>query len=186
MTSWQTDRLELIHIEADELIELFESQSSAAIIARHNITNPYRMLENGEGPLRWRVPQVRKDLSVNLWFVRWIVLRATREIVGSTSFHGVPDERGMVEIGLGIAPERHNQGIGAEALSVMWSWATTRPEVSVLRYTVSPTNEASVALVKKFGFELVGEQMDEEDGLELIFEQSADSFRNSKWFQTDI
>lgn len=178
-----SERLELIHIEADEMIELFESQSSQRIIARHGITNPYAMLENGDGPLRWRVPQVRKDPAVNVWFVRWIVLRETREIIGSTSFHGVPDERGMVEIGLGIAQPHHNQGYGAEALSLMWSWAAIRPEVTVFRYTVSPDNAASVALVKKFGFDLVGEQIDEEDGLELIFELSVEKFTASKWFK---
>lgn len=182
MTVWTSDRLELIHIEADELVELFETQRSAAVIARHGITNPYGLLENGDGPLRWRVPQVLKDPTVNVWFVRWIVLRSTREIVGSISFHGVPDDRGMIEIGLGIATPMHNRGIGAEALSLMWSWAVTRPEVAVLRYTVSPTNIASVALVNKFNFAQVGEQIDEEDGLELIFEQSADEFRRSRWF----
>jgi len=180
----QSERLELIHIQADELIELFETESSTQIIARHQITNPFGMLENGEGPLRWRVPQVRKDPAVNIWFVRWIVLRATREIIGSISFHGVPDERGMVEIGLGIHESHHNQGFGAEALSLMWSWAAERSGVSVFRYTVSPTNLASIALVNKFEFALVGEQMDEEDGLELIFELSVEQFRSSRWFRS--
>lgn len=180
----KTDAIELIHITADELIELFESGDSSAIIDRHSITNPYGMLENGDGPLRWRVPQVKADPSVNIWFVRWIVLRETRRIIGSISFHGVPDERGMVEIGLGIHESFHNRGYGTQALSLMWSWAAMNPEVTVLRYTVSPTNLASVALVKKFGFDLVGEQMDEEDGLELIFEQSTETFRQSRWFRS--
>ena len=180
----QSERLELIHLEADEIIELFETESSSQVIARHQITNPFGMLENSDGPLRWRVPQVRKDPSVNIWFVRWIVLRATREIIGSISFHGVPDERGMVEIGLGIHDSQHNKGYGAEALSLMWSWAAQRSGVSVFRYTVSPTNLASVALVKKFDFALVGEQIDEEDGLELIFELPVATFKASKWFRS--
>ena len=45
-----------------------------------------------------------------------------------------------------------------------------RTDVKVLRYTVSPDNEASMHIIKKLGFEQVGEQIDEEDGLELIFE----------------
>ena len=179
----KTDALELIHITADELIELFESEDSSGIIEQHDIVNPYGMLENGDGPLRWRVPQVKSDPAVNIWFVRWIVLRETREIIGSTSFHGVPDDRGMIEIGLGIHERFHNRGYGAQALSLMWSWAVMDPAVHVLRYTVSPDNLASVALVKKFDFALVGEQIDEEDGLELIFEQSADTFRQSRWFR---
>ena len=43
----------------------------------------------------------------------------------------------------------------------------------VLRASISPDNEASLALVRKAGFVEVGSQMDEIDGLELIFEKPA-------------
>jgi RimJ/RimL family protein N-acetyltransferase len=36
--------------------------------------------------------------------------------------------------------------------------------------SISPRNEPSLALARKLGFEQVGEQFDEEDGLELVFE----------------
>jgi RimJ/RimL family protein N-acetyltransferase len=35
---------------------------------------------------------------------------------------------------------------------------------------VSPDNEPSLAIVRKFGFVRTGEQLDAEDGLEHIFE----------------
>ena len=58
----------------------------------------------------------------------------------------------------------------------MWSWAVERPEVSMLRFTVSPTNVASVKLIESFGFNLVGQQLDETDGPEDIYEMSAAAF----------
>ena len=64
--------------------------------------NTHRVLIDNSGPLGWRVPQVKVDPSVNKWFVRWIVLKETAEVIGSTSFHGVPDAEGMMEIGLEI------------------------------------------------------------------------------------
>jgi RimJ/RimL family protein N-acetyltransferase len=54
------------------------------------------------------------------------------------------------------------------------------PEVKLLRYTVSPHNEPSIAIITKFGFPLIGEQMDEEDGLELIYEVDVAGYLNLK------
>jgi RimJ/RimL family protein N-acetyltransferase len=139
--------------------------------------NPLRVLIDFQGPLAWRVPQVKADPSVNKWFVRWAVLRSTQEIIGSSSFHAAPDENGMIEIGLGVETPFQRQGFGREILQGMWGWVVTEPGVKVLRYTVSPTNTASIALVNSFGFDYVGEQQDEEDGPESIYEMSADDYR---------
>jgi len=98
----ETKRLELHHLSAEAIIELFEEKRDAVALARRNFSNPHRVLVDNSGPLRWRVPQVKIDPSVNKWFVRWIVLKETAEVIGSTSFHGVPDAEGMMEIGLGI------------------------------------------------------------------------------------
>ena len=62
----------------------------------------------------------------------------------------------------------------------MWSWACTHPEVKTLRYTVSAGNLASIALVDKFGFHHVGQQMDEIDGPEEIYELSVEKFKTLK------
>jgi RimJ/RimL family protein N-acetyltransferase len=83
----------------------------------------------------------------------------------------------MMEIGLGVHPDFHRRGYATEALTGMWSWVVEQPGVELLRYTVAPDNFASVALVKKFGFVRVGQQIDPEDGPEDIYEMSADEFR---------
>jgi RimJ/RimL family protein N-acetyltransferase len=41
----------------------------------------------------------------------------------------------------------------------------------VVRASISPDNVASLALIRSLGFEQRGEQWDEIDGLELIFER---------------
>jgi RimJ/RimL family protein N-acetyltransferase len=41
--------------------------------------------------------------------------------------------------------------------------------------SVSPENAPSLAVIRKLGFEQTGEQWDEEDGLELVFERAADA-----------
>ena len=172
-----TPRLELHHICVDDLLSLFDSPEDVSIYSGKPYANPHRILMDGSGPLRWRVPQVKSDPSVNKWFVRWMVEKETREIVGSTSFHGPPDEQGMMEIGLGVHTDFQRRGYATEALIGMWSWVVDQPGVELLRYTVDPNNEASVAVIKKFGFERVGQQIDPEDGPEDIYEMSANEFR---------
>jgi len=172
-----THRLELHHICVDDLLSLFESPEDVSKYEGKPYGNPHRVLMDESGPLRWRVPQVKLNPSVNKWFVRWIVEKTSREIVGSISFHGPPDEAGMMEIGLGVHPDFQRLGFATEALTGMWSWVIDQPGVKTLRYTVAPDNLASVALIEKFGFACVGQQIDPEDGPEDIYEMSADEFR---------
>ena len=177
-----TSRLELHHMSASEIISLFEEPEALWIYERKDFTNPYRNLIDETGPLAWRVPQVKKDPLLNKWFVRWIVLRESREIIGSTSFHGAPSESGMIEIGLGIDARFQNLGYGFESLLGMWRWVCNEGGVKVLRYTVSATNTASVALVNKFEFKHVGQQIDEEDGPEEIYELSVEDFKKLPFY----
>jgi ribosomal-protein-alanine N-acetyltransferase len=176
----ETDRLELHHIPADGLIALLDQKSDALAIAGRKFSNPYRVLIDDDGPLPWRVPQVKADATLNKWFIRFIVLKESGEVVGSTSFHGAPDATGMIEIGIGIEEKFWGKGIATESLLGMWRWVVTQPSVKMLRYTVSPSNLASVKIIQKFEFHHQGQQMDEIDGPEDIYEMSVDEF-SQKW-----
>ena len=175
-----SERLELHHISVDGIIELFEKTSDTKAIGGRDFTNPHKNLIEDSGPLAWRVPQVKVDPSLNKWFVRFIVLQESREVIGSTSFHGAPDSEGIIEIGLGIEPAFQGKGYAKESLQAMWRWAVSFPEVRTLRYTVSPDNLPSVAVIKYFGFDHKGQQMDEIDGPEDIYEMSAENF-SKRW-----
>jgi RimJ/RimL family protein N-acetyltransferase len=175
-----TPRLELHHLSAQAIIELFEKKNDSVALLDRSFTNPHRVLLDSSGPLAWRVPQVKVDPSVNRWFVRYIVLKESQEVIGSTSFHGVPDADGMMEIGLGIEEAFRNKGYAREALAGMWKWVCAYPEVKTLRYTVSPDNLASIAVINYFGFEYKGQQIDEEDGPENIYEKSTKDFM-ARW-----
>ena len=175
-----TSRLELHHLSVQAIVELFEKKNDSVALLDRSFTNPHRVLVDSSGPLAWRVPQVKVDPSVNRWFVRYIVLKQSQEVIGSTSFHGVPDADGMMEIGLGIEEAFRNKGYAREALAGMWKWVCAYPEVKTLRYTVSPDNLASIAVINYFGFEYKGQQIDEEDGPENIYEMSTRDFM-ARW-----
>lgn len=172
----KTSRLELHHLSAEAIIELFENKSDSLAICGRGFTNPNRVLVEESGPLAWRVPQVKVNPDLNKWFLRYIVLAETHEVIGSTSFHGAPDSEGMIEIGLGIEEPFRGKGYAKEALQGMWRWVCAFPEVKTLRYTVSPDNLPSIAVVRYFGFNFQGQQMDEIDGPEDIYEMSTQEF----------
>ncbi len=171
-----TPRLELHHIGAQDLITLYEEPDNLSIYEGKPYSNPYRQLMDDKGPLAWRVPQVKDSPALNHWFVRWIVLRASAEIIGSTSFHGAPNPDGMIEIGLGIQDGFRNMGYAKESLLGMWLWASADPLVKIFRYTVSVNNAPSISVIESFGFRYQGEQIDEEDGPESIYEMSKEEF----------
>ena len=140
------------------------------------ITNPYRHLIEAPSPLPHRIPKVKANPAFAEIGIILGVLKSTKEIIGSAGFHNFPDPNGMIEIGFGIVDEKQNNGFGTEFLLGMWRMICMRPDVKILRYTVSPENAASMHIISKLKFKQTGEQIDPEDGLELIFEKSVEDF----------
>jgi RimJ/RimL family protein N-acetyltransferase len=99
-----------------------------------------------------------------------VIDASSGDIVGHAGFHGPPDESGMVEIGYTIEPEFRRRGYARATVAALIAYASNDPSVTRVRASISPDNTASLATVRPFGFVQVGEQMDEIDGLELIFE----------------
>ncbi|QNE19990.1 GNAT family N-acetyltransferase [Kribbella qitaiheensis] len=94
-------------------------------------------------------------------------------VVGYAGYHGPPDADGMVEVGYTVDPQYRRQGFAKAILAALIERAATEPAVRVVRATISPDNAASLATIASFGFTQKGDQWDEEDGLELIFERPA-------------
>ena len=99
--------------------------------------------------------------------------RGAHPVAGTINFHGSPDERGMVEVGYVLLPRFRGRGYAIEAVRALLAWAGRDTRVTVFRASVSPDNERSLHLIGKLGFVRVGEQMDPDDGLELVFELPA-------------
>jgi RimJ/RimL family protein N-acetyltransferase len=76
----------------------------------------------------------------------------------------------MVEIGYATAPEHRRRGYARAALAALLDRADREPDVRVVRVSIAPDNAASRAVAVPFGFREVGEQVDEEDGLEVVYE----------------
>lgn len=126
---------------------------------------------------RWlwelRLPQVSGDPVAEARILRVAVLD-DGEVVGHAGFHTLPDVDGLVEVGYTVVPERRGQGLGHRLLRALLDEADAADDVRTVRASVSPDNAASLAVVRAAGFTHVGEQLDDEDGPELVFERRSD------------
>lgn len=165
-------RLDLVLVPVETLLARAASDGPVPL----GYTDPDDVLSPDDSPLLFRVAQVRADPSVNPWLIRIAVLRETGEVVGLANFHGPPDGAGMVEIGYRVRPVHRRRGYAREMALTLWRAAAARPDVRVLRATVSPGNTASIRLIEGAGLRHVGEQDDPEDGLELVYEIGAQEF----------
>jgi ribosomal-protein-alanine N-acetyltransferase len=107
------------------------------------------------------------------WLVRAVVVangEAAGTVVGHAGFHGPPDPRGAVEVGYRIVAEHRRRGHARAALGELLAYARAHG-ATIARASISPDNAASLALAAAYGFTQIGEQVDEIDGLELVFER---------------
>jgi len=72
-------------------------------------------------------------------------------------------------MGYTVLPPYRRRRYALEAAQAMMAWACEHG-VRLFRLSVSPANAPSLAMAAKMGFRHVGEQVDEEDGPELILE----------------
>lgn len=119
---------------------------------------------------RYRAVQVVDDPSSAAWITGVIWDPELEVAVGRAGFHGPPDDDGMVEVGYAVDPAYRRRGYARAALAAMLERAAGDAAVRVVRASVSPGNEASLGLIASYGFVQVGEQWDDDDGLEIVYE----------------
>ncbi len=131
---------------------------------------PYFLTDDALRLWRLRVSQIAADPRSAGWVARAVVAEPEGVVVGHAGFHGPPDETGMVEVAYSVDPAYRRRGYATAMLRELLRRAAAEPGVSTVRASISPGNVASLATISGFGFAEVGEQWDEEDGRELIFE----------------
>jgi RimJ/RimL family protein N-acetyltransferase len=157
--------VELSLLPAAALRALAEGDLAGAS-AEAGVALPAEFLED-ESLWRLRLGQVEDDPTSAPWLVRAVV--AGGEVVGHAGFHGPPNAAGVAEVGYFIVPARRRRGHARATLGELLHFAAAHG-VRTVRAAVSPDNEASLTLIRSSGFAHVGEQWDEEDGRELVFE----------------
>jgi ribosomal-protein-alanine N-acetyltransferase len=168
----RSERLDLPLLSLDQLDRLAAGDGGSVGADLHAIL-PIPWLDEVRWLAGMRAQQVRLRPDDAPWLLRAILLRTADgglHAIGYLNFHAGPDERGMVEVGYTLLPEARGQGYAIEAVRAAFDWATNVHGVHLFRASVAPDNERSLNLINRLGFRQTGEQWDEVDGLELVFE----------------
>jgi [ribosomal protein S5]-alanine N-acetyltransferase len=175
-----SDRLELILLSPQAMEALVEGRHSE-VERELDATIPDDWPDQHDaGFLRYRMRQLERAPGTEPWLVRAVILREpVRAMIGHAGFHGQPGVNGKqdpeaVELGYTIFEPHRGHGYATEAAQALMDWAATEKDIHRFIASVAPTNDPSLAIVKKLGFVQTGEQWDEEDGLELVFERSVE------------
>jgi RimJ/RimL family protein N-acetyltransferase len=169
----RSDRLDLVSLSPAVMRALLEGRRDEAE-AELGLRLPDGFPgDDLEGLFRLRLGQLEADPGSRRWLVRALVLREEGAIVGHAGFHGPPGSFGLdpgkAELGYTVFPPFRGRGYATEAAVALMDWALGEG-VSQFVASVGPWNGPSLAIVRKLGFVQTGEQWDEEDGLELLFE----------------
>jgi ribosomal-protein-alanine N-acetyltransferase len=163
-----TDRMDLVPLPP-ALLRLIEGGRTAELERALGTRVPPGWADGI--PASLRLEQLAADPSEEPWLVRAMVLRTPRRLVGSVGFHQPPDASGRAEIGYDVVAAQRRKGYAREGIHGMTTWAFATGRARICVASISPDNAASLALVRSLGFRQVGEQIDEVDGLELVFER---------------
>ena len=120
--------------------------------------------------LSYRIDALDADPASAPYLVH-AVLDEDGSLVARIGCHGAPDERGEVEIGYAVAADARGRGIGGWTVDAFLSWLAGLGVRSVIA-SVRPDNEPSLAIIRRRGFVEYGSQIDDEDGLELLYRRS--------------
>jgi RimJ/RimL family protein N-acetyltransferase len=117
--------------------------------------------------------QLTADPTEEPWLYRVALLRETGRVVGRIGFHAPPDGAGAVEVGYSVAPSYRMQGLATEMAIGLIRWGAEQGATTCIA-SVRPDNVPSLAIIRRLGFVRTGEQMDDIDGLEWVFELPLD------------
>ena len=167
-----TERMELHLLTLPEL-EAVAAGEGSGLAARIGAAVSDAWVEELRDLAGYRARQLRDRPQDEPWLLRAVVVSRpaeSRRAIGYLNFHAAPDESGMVEIGYTLLPEGRGQGYAIEAVRGAFAWATREFGIRHFRASVAPGNARSENLIRKLGFVQTGQQWDDRDGLELVYE----------------
>lgn len=171
----QRPRVEIVQLPEAAVHALADGDLAAANAAAPAPLTGYFAGPDWRGLWRMRSTQLNQAPGDAGWITGVIWDVEQQLSVGRAGFHGPPDLTGMVEVGYAVDPAYRRRGYARAALERLLERAAHEPDVTTVRASIRPDNTASLALVKQYGFQLVSEQWDDEDGSETVLEVQASS-----------
>jgi RimJ/RimL family protein N-acetyltransferase len=170
-------RVRVVHLSEPVFRALADGDLAAANAISPVPASAYLVEPENRGTWRRRLLQAEQDPESAGWVTGIVFDEDQGLAAGRAGFHGPPDADGTVEIGYSVDPALRRRGYARAALEALLRRAAREPSVRTVRVTIAPDNLPSYGLAVQYGFVKTGEQWDDEDGLEIIYEVPADAFQ---------
>lgn len=142
-------------LEPQDLDFLYELENNSAIWEISNTLKPY-----SKAVLKDYLAQAHRDIY-EVKQLRLCVCNAQHTVIGLIDLFDFDPKHKRAGVGLVILnPADRNKGMGAEALSLLWEYATTVLELHQLYANILEDNSPSIHLFEKMGFTQAGIKRD--------------------------
>lgn len=148
----RTDRLLLREIVSTDIEKVFEGLSHPEVIKQYGVS--YTTLEATKEQMDWYAGMIKEDTGRC-----WAICSAD-----NTEFYGVitlpfwKKEHRKAELGYWLLPRYWRQGIVTEAAACVIKYAFSNMNLHRITAEVEDDNKASIATLKKLGFQYEGTQ----------------------------
>ena len=165
----RTPRLELVPLPPDVIQHLLRGERAEAETRLDlKLPDEFPSKDDLDGFLAIQLHRMLATPDRRDWTARLITTGNPTELIGHAGFHGPPEVIGRAEIGYTVFAPFRGQGYAKEAAKALVDWAFEQGQREVFA-SVAPDNAPSLGVVRSLGFIQVGTQIDEVDGLELVF-----------------
>ena len=165
-----TERLKLIPFKLQAIDYLLRSDYSEASQAQ-GLLFSFELVSNLDKHfLEIQLKRIEQNPKMLSWCARLIVDK-NDVVIGHCGFHGPPKVIGRAELGYTVFEPYRRNGFATEAANGLINYARNEGEHEIIA-TVKPNNSDSISILSSLGFNKIGEEIDERDGLELVYQLS--------------
>ena len=155
-----TQRLDLIEATPESLRAAIDDVKQLGELLHARIPSDWPPELLDAPSLEWVVRWLANPANEPAFGMYWMVLResaAVRALVGAAGFKGMPGEDGTVEIGYGVVAGYQRRGFATETVRAFLVHAFASPKVTRVIAETYPTLAASIGVLEKCGFTLIGD-----------------------------
>jgi [ribosomal protein S5]-alanine N-acetyltransferase len=154
-----TERLELVPATMSLTQAALSARPAleAALAATVPATWPPEFLD--DAALEYTLARLADESEAG-WWLYFIVLTAGpdgRTLIGTAGYKGTPSGDGTVEVGYGVVRDHQRRGYASEAVRALSARAFALPQVRRVIAETYPELTASISVLRKCGFQLIGD-----------------------------
>jgi RimJ/RimL family protein N-acetyltransferase len=165
-TILRTGRLDLVGCTADLLRAEGDDRSRFARLLDARVPDEWPPDLYDDAARLWSLGQVESAPDMEDWLTYFIVIRPVeglgeRELVGVVGYKGPPKGDGTVELGYSVIEPHRRRGYASEAVAALVERSFAFPQVVRVIADTFPDLTASILVLERNGFTVIGEGSDE-------------------------